>query len=155
PRMFNTSVANASWIITVTLLAGAVATPVAGRLADMYGKKRILMVCLGAFVVGSAVSATSSSLIPMVIGRGLQGVASGLVPLGIALMHEILPKERAGKAIAFMSSSMGIGGALGLPLVVDVDQFAYWRFLFAAAGVASLVVVAALACLFLTLSVHW
>lgn len=154
PRMFNTSVANASWIITVTLLAGAVATPVAGRLADMYGKKRILMVCLGAFVVGSAVSATSSSLIPMVIGRGLQGVASGLVPLGIALMHEILPKERAGKAIAFMSSSMGIGGALGLPLAAAVAQFASWRFLFAAVGVAALVVAAALAWLIPTIPVH-
>lgn len=152
--MFNTSVANASWIITVTLLAGAVATPVAGRLADMYGKKRILMVCLGAFVVGSAVSATSSSLIPMVIGRGLQGVASGLVPLGIALMHEILPKERAGKAIAFMSSSMGIGGALGLPLAAAVAQFASWRFLFAAVGVAALVVAAALAWLIPTIPVH-
>lgn len=142
PKIFNTSPANASWIITVTLLAGAISTPIAGRLADLYGKKHVLLVCLSLFVIGSLISAASSSLIPMVIGRGLQGTASGLIPLGIALMHELLPRERAGQAIAFMSSSMGIGGALGLPLAAAVAQlargdFCFWRSRWPALGLGS------------------
>jgi len=153
PKIFNTSPANASWIITVTLLAGAISTPIAGRLADLYGKKHILLVCLSLFVIGSLVSAASSSLIPMVIGRGLQGTASGLIPLGIALMHELLPRERAGQAIAFMSSSMGIGGALGLPLAAAVAQLASWRFLFLAVAVVGIGVGVALMWLIPTLPV--
>lgn len=131
PQMFDTSVANASWIITATLLAAAVSTPITGRLADMYGKKLMLMLALGVFVAGSVLAAAATSLGVMVAGRALQGVASGLIPLGISLMHDLLPRERAGKAIALMSASMGIGGSLGLPLAAAVAQFANWRILFA------------------------
>lgn len=111
------------------------------------------MLCLALFVVGSFISAASSSLIFMVIGRGLQGTASGLIPLGIALVHEFLPKERAGQAIAFMSSSMGIGGALGLPVAAAVAQFASWRILFIAVGVAGILVAGALIWLIPTIPV--
>lgn len=130
PEIFNTTAANASWIITVTLLVGAVATPVMGRLADMYGKKKMMLISLVPFILGSVICAVSADLIPMIIGRGFQGLGSGLIPLGISLMHDLLPREKAGSAIALMSSSMGIGGALGLPLAAAIAQFASWRVLF-------------------------
>ncbi|WP_231378108.1 MFS transporter [Corynebacterium glutamicum] len=130
PEIFNTTAVNASWIITVTLLVGAVATPVMGRLADMYGKKKMMLISLIPFVLGSVICAVSADLIPMIIGRGFQGLGSGLIPLGISLMHDLLPREKAGSAIALMSSSMGIGGALGLPLAAAIAQFASWRVLF-------------------------
>src|SRR5690625_1617660 len=103
PQIFNTSAANASWIITVTLLAGAVSTPVTGRLADMYGKKLMLLLALAAFIVGALLSAAAPGLGVMIAGRAMQGVAAGLIPLGISLMHDLLPRERAGKAIALLS----------------------------------------------------
>lgn len=140
PQMFDTSAANASWIITVTLLAGAISTPIAGRLADLYGKKPLLLLCISAFVSGSVICALAPNLALMIVGRALQGLASGLVPLGIALLHGVLPPAQAGKAIAFMSSSMGIGGAIGLPLAASVAQFANWRTLFWAVGVLGLIV---------------
>lgn len=130
PEIFDSTAANASWIITATLLVGAVATPVMGRLADMYGKKKMMLFSLIPFILGSVVCALSMDLIPMIIGRGLQGLGSGLIPLGISLMHDLLPREKAGAAIALMSSSMGIGGALGLPLAAGIAQFASWRVLF-------------------------
>lgn len=130
PEIFHSTAASASWIITVTLLVGAVATPVMGRLADMHGKKKMMLFSLIPFILGSVVCALSVELIPMVIGRGLQGLGSGLIPLGISLMHDLLPREKAGSAIALMSSSMGIGGALGLPLAAGIAQFASWRVLF-------------------------
>lgn len=145
PRMFDTSAANASWIITSTLLAGAVSTPITGRLADLYGKKLMLLIAIGAFVAGSIACALADSLGVMVLGRSLQGVASGMVPLGISILHEILPREKAGAAIALMSSSMGIGGALGLPIAAGVAQFADWRILFWAVGAAALIVGVAIA----------
>lgn len=144
PAIFDTDASSASWIITVTLLAGAVSTPVLGRLADMYGKKRMLLIAIAPFVVGSIVCALAADLGTMIVGRGLQGLATGMVPLGISLLHDVLPKERAGSAIALMSSSMGIGGALGLPIAAGVAEFASWRVLFWATAVAAALLTAAI-----------
>ncbi|GAA4992066.1 MFS transporter [Kitasatospora paranensis] len=147
PKLLHTTPANASWAITATLLAGAVATPVLGRLGDMYGKRRMLLVSLGMLVVGSLVPAVSTGLVPMVIGRALQGCAAGVIPLGISIMRDELPPERMGSAMALVSSSLGIGGALGLPLAAVVAQHASWHVLFWTAAVLGLVVVALVATL--------
>lgn len=140
PAILNTSSSNASWVITVTLLTGAVATPVVGRLGDMYGKQRMLLVCTVPLVVGAALCAMASSLVPMLLGRGLQGLGVGLIPLGISLLRDALPPERLHSSIALMSASMGIGGALGLPIAAAVAQNASWRALFWATAVLSAVV---------------
>nr|WP_241831678.1 MFS transporter [Parafrankia soli] len=103
------------WAITATLLASAVATPVAGRLGDMYGKRRMLLTSLGLLMVGSVVAGLSTTLIPLVVGRTLQGLAAGVIPLGISVMRDELPPERLGSATATMSSSLGVGGAWGCP----------------------------------------
>lgn len=100
----------------------------------------MLLVAIGAFVAGSVACALADGLGVMVLGRSLQGIASGMVPLGILMLHELLPREKAGAAIALMSSSMGIGGALGLPLAAGVAQFADWRILFWGVGAAALIV---------------
>lgn len=138
PRLLNASASDASWALTATLLAGAVATPVSGRLGDLYGKRRLLLLSLLPLIAGSVVCALSSSLAPMVVGRTLQGTAMGLVPLGISAMRDILPPQRLGSAIALMSASMGIGGTLGLPIAAAIAENTNWHMLFwvmAAAGV--------------------
>jgi MFS family permease len=135
PELLHTSSANASWVITSTLLAGAVATPVSGRLGDMYGKRRMIFASLGLLIVGSLVCALTSALIPMVIGRTLQGAAMGVIPLGISVMRDTLPPERMGSAMALMSSSLGVGGALGLPASALVAQHFDWHVLFLGSAV--------------------
>ncbi|MCC5574426.1 MFS transporter [Microtetraspora sp. AC03309] len=142
PVLLHTSASNASWVFTSTLLAGAVATPVITRLADMYGKRRMLLLSLTLLIVGSLVCALSESLVPMVIGRALQGFGIGVIPLGISIMRDELPPERLGAAMALMSSSMGIGGALGLPAAAAVAQYVHWHVLFWASGGLALVVLA-------------
>ena len=141
PELLHTSPSNAEWAITATLLAGAVSTPVLGRLGDMFGKRRILLLNLGLLVVGSVVCALSDSLIPMVVGRALQGVAMGVIPLGISIMRDELPPERLGASIALMSSSLGVGGALGLPGAAFVAQHADWHALFWASTALGVVVI--------------
>ncbi|MGM7666707.1 MFS transporter [Microbacterium sp. A93] len=138
PAIFDTDVATASWVITVTLLVGAVSTPVMGKLADLYGKKRMMLVAVVPFIIGSVVSALATDVIIMILGRGLQGLGTGMIPLGISLIHDVLPPKKAGSAIALMSSSMGIGGALGIPMAAAVAQFASWRVLFWATAAIAL-----------------
>ncbi|GAA2431785.1 MFS transporter [Actinomadura vinacea] len=140
PRLLDTSAANASWVLTATLLAGAVATPVVGRMGDLYGKRRVLLGCVLLLVVGSVVGAMANSLVPMVVGRALQGLAAGIIPLGISIMRDVLPPERLGSSIALMSSSLGMGGAFGLPLSAVIVDNADWHMLFwGTAGIAALI----------------
>ncbi len=134
PTLLNTTTTNASWVITVTLLASAVCTPISGRLGDMFGKRRILLLDLAAMIVGSVLCAMSSSLLPSVAGRALQGVAIGAIPLGISIMRDELPPERVGSAMAVMSSTLGVGGAIGLPIAALIVEHADWHVLFWAAA---------------------
>lgn len=134
PEMLDASASDTAWVITVTLLAAAVATPTAGRLGDMYGKRRILLVSIFVMVAGSVVCALSEGLLPMIIGRGLQGASAGVIALGISIMRDELPAERLGSGTALMSASLGIGGALGLPIAAFVAQEGDWHLLFWGSG---------------------
>ncbi|HUR06197.1 MAG TPA: MFS transporter [Nonomuraea sp.] len=106
---------DATWAVTATLLAAVAAAPVVGRLGDMFGKRRMLLISLALLTVGSAIAALSTDLTRMIAGRALQGLSAGVIPLGISIMRDELPPERLGAATATMSSSMGVGGAIGLP----------------------------------------
>ena len=141
PALLHTNASDASWVITITLLAAAVITPVSGRLGDLYGKRPVLLVSVVVLIAGSIVSALADSVLPMVVGRGLQGCAMGVIPLGISIMRDILPAERVGTAIAMMSATLGVGGAVGLPVSAIIAQTSSWRVLFwlaAALGAACL-----------------
>ncbi len=130
PKFLNASATDASWAITATLVAGAVVTPISGRLGDMFGKRRILILSLLAMVVGSVLCALSDSLSIIVVGRTLQGLAMGAIPLGISIMRDELPPAKVGPAIATMSATMGVGGAIGIPLSALIAQTANWHILF-------------------------
>ncbi|MFD9092015.1 MFS transporter [Streptomyces collinus] len=140
PQLLDTAPSNATWVLTSTLLSGAVATPIMGRLGDLYGKRRLLVLSLAVMVVGALVSALTSQLLTMIVGRTLQGFAMGAIPLGIGLMRDMLPRERLGSAMALMSSSIGVGGGLALPAAALVAQHSDWHALFY--GAAGLGVIA-------------
>ncbi|MEV0980848.1 MFS transporter [Streptomyces sp. NPDC049915] len=139
PQLLHTAPSNATWVLTSTLLSGAVATPIMGRLGDLYGKRRMLIASLAVMVVGALISAVTDDLITMIVGRTLQGFAMGAIPLGIGLMRDTLPREKLGSAMALMSSSIGVGGGLALPAAALVAQHADWHALFyGAAGLGVL-----------------
>ncbi|MFI9168950.1 MFS transporter [Streptomyces lincolnensis] len=144
PRLLNASASNAAWAVTATLLAAAVATPVVGRLGDMFGKRRMLLVSIALLVSGSVVAALSDSLVPMIVGRTLQGLAAAVVPLGISIMRDALPADRLAGSTALMSASLGVGGALGLPAAAFIADRWDWHLLFwvsAALGAVALLLV--------------
>ncbi|MEU7407327.1 MFS transporter, partial [Streptomyces sp. NPDC044948] len=147
PKLLDASASDAAWAVTATLLASAVATPVVGRLGDMFGKRRMLLFSLVLLIAGSAVCALSDALVPMVAGRALQGLSAAVIPLGISIMRDELPAERLAGATAVMSASLGVGGALGLPAAALIADKLDWHMLFwlsGALGVVSLVLVLSL-----------
>ena len=145
PQLLNTSISNASWVITATLLGAAVAMPIAGRLGDMVGKQRVLIASGVLLVAGSLICALAGSLVPMIVGRAVQGLAMGFIPVGISLIREIVPPRMATTSIAAMSATLGVGGAIGLPLSAWIAQSFNWHMLFwvsaALAAVVAILVV--------------
>lgn len=144
PRLLDASREDTAWVVTITLLVAACATPISGRLGDMYGKRRIVLVLIAALIAGSVVAALSHSIVGVIVGRGLQGLTTGVVPLGIAIMRDVLPPKRLGTAVALMSATMGVGGSVGMPVSAFIVEHFDWHALFwvsTGLGVAAFVVV--------------
>ncbi|MRJ78285.1 MFS transporter [Aeromicrobium sp. SMF47] len=130
PAQLDTSAGNVNWLLTSTLLAAAVSVPIMGRLGDMFGKRRLLLVAVGALVVGSLLTAVTDNIGLLIAGRAIQGCAAAAIPLGISLLAAVLPREKVGSAIALVSAMLGIGGALGLPIAGLVAENADFHVLF-------------------------
>lgn len=130
PELLDASREDTAWVVTATLLAAAVFTPIAGRLGDMYGKRRIVLVLLGLLVIGSIVAALSTDIIGVIVGRALQGAVTGVVPLGISILRDVLHENRVDAAIALMSATLGVGGAVGMPVSALITETSDWHVLF-------------------------
>lgn len=125
-----TNAAGAAWISTAYLLSASILTPVIGRLGDTAGKKRMLLMVLGAFAVGTVGCALAVNLPELVAGRLLQGCAGGIYPLAFAIIRERVPRERVAASIGLVSSVLGVGGGLGLVLPGPIMDHLSYRWLF-------------------------
>src|SRR3954463_3289115 len=104
----------ATWILTAYLLSASVATPILGRLGDMYGKEPLLLISIAVMGFGTFVSAMASSAAPMILGRVIQGAGGGIFPLAFGIVRDEFPRDRVPGSIGLMSSIMGIGAGAGI-----------------------------------------
>ena len=128
---YGVSLSRAEWVLTAALLTGAMATPVMGRLADGSRQRQVVATTLSVVLVGCVLSGLAPSFFWIVIGRGLQGVGLGLLPVNMAIARRVLPIPEAKRAIATLSVSPAIGAGLGYPLTAGIAQLggvkaAYW-----------------------------
>lgn len=112
----------AQWMLTITLLVGAVATPVLGRLGDGPQRRTVLLFTLASTLAGSVVAATSQAFPQLLLGRALQGIGYGTVPLAIALVREHTRGERQRSGIATLSITVAVGAGLGFPVTGLIAQ---------------------------------
>ena len=123
-RQFDAGPAATSWVLTGFLLSASVATPIIGKLGDLFGRGRVLTWVLVIFALGGVVNALAGSIEVLVLGRILQGVAGGVFPLAFGIVRDTSPRERVPTDLAVLSAVFGIGGGIGLPLSgVIVDNF--------------------------------
>ncbi len=116
-QQLNASTVAVSWAVTANLLAAAAATPLIGRLADLYPKKRVLLCVLAVVLVGSVLAATTTSLALLIVGRVLQAASFALYPIGISILREELSDDRMVSAMSVLSGTLGFGGGTGLVVV--------------------------------------
>ena len=126
----NTTPTGVTWIFTAYLLAASVATPIAGRVGDMFGKKRTLVVVLAGLAAGTLLAALATTLPVMIGARAIQGLGGAIFPLAFGIVRDEFPRERVAGGIALISGLLGVGGGLGIilagPILAHLDY--HWLF---------------------------
>lgn len=126
----HTSTNAASWILTAYLLAAAVATPIVGRIGDLYGKERMLIISFGLLTAGTCVDGLSNSIGLTIAGRILQGLGAGIVPLSFGLIRDVFPPKRVGSAVGFTAALMSIGAGIGMVIAGPIVSYLGFHWLF-------------------------
>jgi MFS family permease len=147
---FSVSFSTAKWIVLSYLMATTVFSLIIGRLADLAGRRRILLWGAALFAIGSLVSALSASFAALIIGRVIQGVgAAALVVLPIAIATDALPQQKMGRAIGLLATMSAVGTATGPSIGGFLIAEFNWRAVF-----IQLTVLAGLTLLFVVKFVH-
>jgi EmrB/QacA subfamily drug resistance transporter len=115
-RQFDASTSAVSWVLTGFLVSASIATPIVGKLGDLYGKGRVLTAVMTLFAAGAAISALAPSIAVVIAGRVLQGVAGGVFPLAFGIVRDTFPRDQVAGGLAIVSAIFGIGAGIGLPL---------------------------------------
>ena len=126
----HTTPAGVTWIFTSYLVAASVATPIAGRLGDMFGKKRVLVIVLAGVAGGTLLAALATSLPVMIGARVIQGLGGAIFPLAFGIIRDVFPRERVAGGIALISGLLGIGGGLGIVLSGPILSHLGYHWLF-------------------------
>ena len=128
-----------SWVLSGFLLTYGVAIPFYGRLANRYGARRLFLVGVGVFALGSALSAIATGLWTLLAARTVQAAGGAAVPgLGMTLASRAFPEQRRGMVLGVVSATMGLGAAAGPLGAGIVSELADWRYLFAISALAAL-----------------
>ncbi|HJU79252.1 MAG TPA: MFS transporter [Nitrososphaeraceae archaeon] len=127
---FDLSYNTSSWILSAYLVAGAVITPVSGKLSDIYGKKKIMIILISIYTIGLIISPLSSNFFMLLISRILQGIGISVFPVTFGLVREHFPREKLAISQGIISSMFAGGSVLGLAIGGTIVQYYNWRFTF-------------------------
>lgn len=130
------SLGSAQWTLTVTLLVGAVSTPLLGRYAAAHRRRPTILIGLAVVVAGTALAALATAIpqlgLPaLILGRAVQGLGIALTPLAMTVARDVFTPEKAQRVIPMLSVAGVVGAGLGYPLTASVAQFggvpaAFW-----------------------------
>lgn len=136
---FSTTTTIASWITSAFLIVGAAVSPLFGKLGDIYGKKKMLLTVLLFYIAGVGLAGFSTSIYMLLAARAIQGIGFAIVPLGLAIIADVFPKERVATAQGIISGTFAIGAAAGLIIGAYIVQDLSWEWAFHTAFILSIV----------------
>jgi MFS family permease len=133
----NTTVTLAAWITSAYLIVGSAVSPLFGKLGDIYGKKRMFLLALVFYMFGVLIAGFAPSIYILIAARALQGVGFAIIPLGMAIITEVFPRERVAQAQGLISGTFAIGAAAGLVIGSYVVEDLGWTWAFHTALICS------------------
>ena len=124
---FNIPYNTTAWILTAYLIAGAVATPIVGKLSDIYGKKKILLIVMIIYTAGTSFGIISNDISTMIIARTIQGIGMSVFPIAFTIIREKFPENKLSIAQGILTSIFAAGGVIGLSLGATTIEYFGWR----------------------------
>jgi MFS family permease len=124
---FNIPYGTAAWIFSAYLIVAAVMTPIAGRMSDLYGKKKVLLILLATYVVGTAAGGFSNNIVFLLASRIIQGVGLAAVPAAFSLLRDTFPPSKLAIAVGVFGSAYSAGSVVGLLIGASIIQHFGWH----------------------------
>ncbi|MFL6398391.1 MAG: MFS transporter [Nitrososphaeraceae archaeon] len=124
---FDISYSTSSWILTAYLIAGAVATPIAGKLSDIYGRKKIVLIILIIYILGISAGGFSTNISFLLVARVIQGIGISMFPIAFGIIRDQLAKDKLAIGIGVFSSMFAAGSVVGLAVGGSIIQSFGWH----------------------------
>jgi MFS family permease len=127
---FDVTYGLSSWLLTAYLVSGAVMTPIVGKLSDIYGRKRILLIVMTIYAIGVSCAGFSNDIYVMIIARAIQGVGMSMFPSAFGIIRDQFPREKVSIAQGIITSMFATGAVIGLSVGGIIIQHFGWRMTF-------------------------
>lgn len=124
---FGTSYSMSSWILTAYLVSGAVMTPIAGKLSDIYGKKKILLAIMAIYTIGVSTAGFANNIYFMLVARAIQGIGMSMFPIAFSLIRDQFPREKISIGQGIITSMFASGAVIGLSVGGTIIQHFGWQ----------------------------
>ncbi|HEU4467952.1 MAG TPA: MFS transporter, partial [Nitrososphaeraceae archaeon] len=124
---FDTSYTTSSWILSAYLIAGAVATPLGGKLSDIYGRKKMVMIILIIYIIGITLGGISSNITFLIVARVIQGIGISMFPIAFGIIRDQFPIDKLAIGVGVFSSMFAAGSVVGLALGANIIENFGWR----------------------------
>lgn len=139
---FNVSYGTSSWILTTYLISGAVATPIVGKLSDVYGKKKVLLLVMLIYAIGVSFAGFASNIYTLLLVRAIQGIGMGMFPIAFGIIRDQFPREKISIGQGIISSMFAAGAAVGLSAgALIVENFGWQATFFTIVPIAILLLI--------------
>jgi MFS family permease len=126
-RDFNISYSTSSWILTAYLISGAVMTPIAGKLSDIYGKKKMVLIIFIIYIVGISLGGISTNIYILLIARVIQGVGISMFPIAFGIIRDQFPVKKLAIGVGIFSSMFAAGSVVGIAIGGTIIQNFGWQ----------------------------
>lgn len=126
-KEFHVSYSMSSWILTAYLISGAVMTPIAGKLSDIYGKKKILLIIMVIYAVGVSTAGFATNIYFMIFARAIQGIGMSMFPIAFGIIRDQFPREKISIGQGVITSMFASGAVIGLSVGGFIIQDYGWR----------------------------
>lgn len=126
-KEFDISYSTSSWILTAYLISGAVMTPIAGKLSDIYGRKKMVLIIFVIYIVGIAIGGISSNIYMLILARVIQGIGISMFPIAFGIIKDQFPSSKIAIGVGIFSSMFAAGSVVGMAIGGTIIKNFGWQ----------------------------
>ena len=124
---FDISYSTSSWILTAYLISGAVMTPIAGKLSDIYGRKKMVLIIFIIYIIGIALGGISNNIYMLILARVIQGIGISMFPIAFGIIRDQFPVSKIAIGVGIFSSMFAAGSVVGMAIGGTIIKNFGWQ----------------------------